>query len=583
MNSALDAVISLIGGAPTSFNHLATSVRFSTAGVLDVRDGATYRADASMPFALRAAVQAPHRRRRPVAHVLGLRRPELRHDAPRGGATRSAPPPRPCRASIGFAAIVDGAAGQLSICNLVTTAPTKVAYSREGAFGVVPLASDIVLVSDGSAITMRLSATGAVLNQLAAGGELAADQLGRAYLARVTGTQLSLGAYTESLAPVWSRLDPVASGTRVLGVAADAAGVTVALAPTSGPVSIVRYPRVRRRRRHALHRRHAAAVAGDGFAVATAAPGVYDVTAFDTTGAPLWPQSFPGAVGSSIEVMTLGLGGRVAIGGHFYADVTFGGPTLVLAQNGPPNVNSYLVGLDRATGAHVFTNRVSASRLTGVAGNGPRLVITGERWVTPIFPDLWQYDATGAAGRVPARHRLLRAMGPQRPHRDQRHEPRLLGRSMVWPQPTSPAFRTCSRCARSTVSVGRASRPGRAARGACLTALDGARTIGPMDRSYVEWVRVESYRCIRSADLHLTPLHALIGPNDSGKSSLLRAIEQEFAKSPGHGHRCGYRTASRSIRNAGMTRCHELSAHPAGRRPASRDDQRSQVRHSVRS
>jgi predicted ATPase len=46
-----------------------------------------------------------------------------------------------------------------------------------------------------------------------------------------------------------------------------------------------------------------------------------------------------------------------------------------------------------------------------------------------------------------------------------------------------------------------------------------------MERPYVEWVRVESYRCIRSVDLHLTPLHALIGPNDSGKSSLLRAIQ----------------------------------------------------------
>jgi energy-coupling factor transporter ATP-binding protein EcfA2 len=41
---------------------------------------------------------------------------------------------------------------------------------------------------------------------------------------------------------------------------------------------------------------------------------------------------------------------------------------------------------------------------------------------------------------------------------------------------------------------------------------------------------VENYRCIKSADLHLTPLHALIGPNDSGKSSLLRAIHQGSAK-----------------------------------------------------
>lgn len=45
-----------------------------------------------------------------------------------------------------------------------------------------------------------------------------------------------------------------------------------------------------------------------------------------------------------------------------------------------------------------------------------------------------------------------------------------------------------------------------------------------VDLPYVEWVRVEGYLCIKSADLHLTRLHALIGPNDSGKSSLLRAI-----------------------------------------------------------
>ena len=45
-----------------------------------------------------------------------------------------------------------------------------------------------------------------------------------------------------------------------------------------------------------------------------------------------------------------------------------------------------------------------------------------------------------------------------------------------------------------------------------------------MERPYVDWVRVENFRCIKHADLRLTPIHALIGPNDSGKSSLLQAI-----------------------------------------------------------
>lgn len=45
-----------------------------------------------------------------------------------------------------------------------------------------------------------------------------------------------------------------------------------------------------------------------------------------------------------------------------------------------------------------------------------------------------------------------------------------------------------------------------------------------MERPYIDWIRVESFRCVRQADIHLTPLHALIGPNDAGKSTLLHAI-----------------------------------------------------------
>jgi predicted ATPase len=40
----------------------------------------------------------------------------------------------------------------------------------------------------------------------------------------------------------------------------------------------------------------------------------------------------------------------------------------------------------------------------------------------------------------------------------------------------------------------------------------------------IQSLHVESYGCIKSTSLALTPLHALIGPNDSGKSTLLRAL-----------------------------------------------------------
>jgi len=37
---------------------------------------------------------------------------------------------------------------------------------------------------------------------------------------------------------------------------------------------------------------------------------------------------------------------------------------------------------------------------------------------------------------------------------------------------------------------------------------------------FVEAVRIESFGCLRDTQLELTRLHALIGPNDSGKSTV---------------------------------------------------------------
>lgn len=167
---ALDAVISLSNGTATSFSHLATSVRFSTAGVLDVRDGATYRADASVPHVpgltrkIRILADLPSHTFSVYVDVGNGHFTERLARRYAFRTTTAAVPSldRPV-------GITDGAAGTLSLCNVIHRAPTRVAYTREGAFGVVPLAGDTVLVSNRSSTTMRLSATGEVLNQVAVG------------------------------------------------------------------------------------------------------------------------------------------------------------------------------------------------------------------------------------------------------------------------------------------------------------------------------------------------------------------------------------------------------------------------------
>jgi predicted ATPase len=48
--------------------------------------------------------------------------------------------------------------------------------------------------------------------------------------------------------------------------------------------------------------------------------------------------------------------------------------------------------------------------------------------------------------------------------------------------------------------------------------------VSEADKPFVETVRIQNFGCARDVTLELTRLHALIGPNDSGKSTVLAAI-----------------------------------------------------------
>jgi ABC-type Mn2+/Zn2+ transport system ATPase subunit len=45
-----------------------------------------------------------------------------------------------------------------------------------------------------------------------------------------------------------------------------------------------------------------------------------------------------------------------------------------------------------------------------------------------------------------------------------------------------------------------------------------------MERPYIKRLHIQNYGCVKDVDLALTPLHAFIGPNDSGKSTVLMAL-----------------------------------------------------------
>jgi len=57
-----------------------------------------------------------------------------------------------------------------------------------------------------------------------------------------------------------------------------------------------------------------------------------------------------------------------------------------------------------------------------------------------------------------------------------------------------------------------------------LEGVASAEESHPMPLEPIKQLAIENYGCIQKAAFALTPLHALIGPNDSGKSTVLRAL-----------------------------------------------------------
>ncbi len=390
----IGGVIGLSRGPATGFGHLAAAVRFAPGGALQAGDGATYRADHTLAFAagrtypVRMVADASSRTY--SVYVQDTDTGEVVRLA-RRYAFRPAPPGAPDVDSL--AARADGPGGQLSLCGIVGTAAGGVAYSREGSYAVAPLAGDRALVSDGLTATWRLGPAGQVLGQVPRGGEVAADEAGNVYVALASGGQLAVHAFTAQLQPRWSRVDPVEPYADVRALSADPAGVTVALASVWGVTSVRRSQAAGGAGTCLNGGGELEALAPDGFAIATAWEGGLAVLLYDLAGNPRWTRSFDAP--ATVEVLTLGLGGRVVVGGHFSGPTSFGGPTLEVAYEGDVDVNSYVLGLSAEDGAHVFTTRIPTTVLTGAAGNAGRLVIAGETWVTPVFPHLWQLDATG--------------------------------------------------------------------------------------------------------------------------------------------------------------------------------------------
>jgi hypothetical protein len=389
----IDGVLGLSFRPAGSFNDLAATVRFSPTGEIEARNGDHFQADPGVPYfggePQRMRILANVRTHTFSAFVARGDHNSIR--IAQSYAFRTTQAAAPGLDTLN--AIVDSPRGILSVCNERHAISVGVRSLHEGNYAVAPIPGalqEALIATDTT--TRRVTDDGRTLATLAAGGQVAADPVGNVYLARISGTDLVLEAYTAGFVPRWTRSLPVGTGKRVAAIGADAASVVVATGFATSGVDVVKrwladgsesitYP--------PTASGDVIAIGSNGFATGLGRHNQFGIRkwSFDRD-VPDWHASFSNS--AHIDAIALSPSGKVYFGGTFTTPVSFGGPT-VQPQPGDPG-NVYVAALS-ATGDHLFTQNIHQSALRGIASSG--LVTAISALAGPGLPRLIALDPSG--------------------------------------------------------------------------------------------------------------------------------------------------------------------------------------------
>jgi hypothetical protein len=371
----IDGVIGQSAGAPTAFSDLATAVRFSPAGVIDVRDGDTYRSDLNFSYSARSFDM------RMTSDVTSHTYSVFM------GSTFADEIARQYRFRSTQAAathldhvsvIVDGPTGSVTLCSLASAASSGIAFSREGTYAVAPLPGDAAVISDG-VTTQRIDASGKTVAQVADGGELAVDALGNVFVASIanaTIATLSVRKYDPGLALLWTTSVSLDAGSQIQAVATDAGGnVLIGTAvPAAHGVETIRFTADDAFPSALAGPGDAVGLDGDQVLVAWNDSGTLWITRYNFDGTVPWSRGFPGR--AAITQITADPHHAVLFGGELIDSIDFGGGALPLRSNPDATVNGFFVLLSQA-GDHLMSRTVGQSQVNGLATNGENIVVSG--------------------------------------------------------------------------------------------------------------------------------------------------------------------------------------------------------------
>lgn len=369
----IDAVVGLSAGPATAFNSLATAVRFNPSGVMDARDGDTYRADVSRPYSASQAQTV-----REIADV-------TRHTFSTVVGTYDSQPLatqyrfRTQQASIthldNIALVIDSSAGSLTVCRQSGPIPSRgVSYSREGGRGVAPFAGGAFL-ADGTTTT-KVDTHGTVLASVARSGTLGTDASGNAYVVNVSGTTLTVEKLGPSLVSQWVATDHVLDGTGIASIGVDTSGAVMVgwVDSQYDYVGTSRFSAAGTWLSQSVASGEAIAVDGSNYIYTWNDNGTFWVTKRDVNSSIVWQRSFSG--GADVSQLAPVPDGGVVFGGALRTPMDFGGGTLRTEDTENGSMNGFIVRLD-GTGQHVFSQNTGYNWVRSVATNGRHIVVSG--------------------------------------------------------------------------------------------------------------------------------------------------------------------------------------------------------------
>ena len=391
----VDGVIGLSTNPATGFNDLAATLRFSPNGLIEARNGDHYQADVLQSYFAGAS-----RRMRIIAnvptHTFSVYVAPDDHHSVQLANRYAFRPTQSAASSLGaLNAIIDSPQGIMSICNAQNASSLHLRLSREGNYAVAPLPANHEALIASDTTTLRVTGDGQILAVLPAGGQVAVDPAGNVYLARITGTDLIVEAYTANFVPRWTRSRPVGTGEHVLAIGADAASVVVGSGLTDGNVVVDLVARWLGDGTESTvlagFLGNAIGIGPTGFVLGNASHGNLSVSVTKWTfgqSAPDWQQVWPNH--ARIQAIALAANGQVYFAGAFFGPINFGGPTLQPATGGAGN--AFAVALS-ATGAHRFTIDIHQSEVRSIASDGSTTAISA--LAGPLAPRLIALDPLG--------------------------------------------------------------------------------------------------------------------------------------------------------------------------------------------